>query len=310
MSCNSNKKQSNLEEPLYQLKIAYNVLVDQEADNYDVFTMDLDGRNKTNVTNLGGVEWTYYAYDDELYYISDVDTTHRHYYLYKMKADGSLKTKVSTVRLADSWHSSRNQGTEFIVRPHQTIDTAFYILNTSGKVIKKLKPNLKYMNDPAFSPDGSKIVFRGAQQPFKKDQGYLDELYVMNSDGSGLRQLTHYPKNDTTAQWYSYHAGPPKWHPTEDFISYGSFQNGKYSIYAVALDGKKQWKLLPDNKTSSTVWHSWSPDGKWLVYDTNEGDNMPYHIEVLNWETKEAKVLTEKTDYEFHQAPVFVKVKN
>lgn len=305
-SCKSEPKK--VAEKPYALKIAYNVLFDEENDNYEVFSMDLDGSNKQNITNFKGVEWTYYAYNDDVYFVTDKDTTYRNYQLYKMKADGSNKVKISDIRLNDSWNSTRNNGSEIIVRPHNSVDTAFYVLSDSGKRLNTLKPDLKYLSDPAYSPDGSQIVFRGALQPFKKDIGYIDELYLMNSDGSNLKQLTNYPKADTTANWYSYHAGPPKWHPTENFISYGSFQNGKYSLYAITPDGSKQWKLLPDNKTSSSIWHDWSPDGKWLAYGFSTGDDSPYHIELMNWETKETKVLTNDSPYKYNQSPVFVKV--
>lgn len=300
---NQHTKQSN-----YSLKIAYNVLFDDENDDYEVFSMNLDGSNKQNITNLKGVEWTYYGHKDNIYFVSDKDTLRRHYFLYKMKANGSNKTKISNIRLTDSWHSSRYNGSQLIVRPHKSVDTAFYIIDTLGNVLKRLKPNLAYLSDPLFSPNGEQIVFRGDLKAFKKDNGYLDELYIMNADGSNLRQLTQYPKSDTTSNWYNYHAGPPRWHPTKNFISYGSFQNGKYSLFAVTPDGKKQWQLLP-KKSSSTVWHDWSPDGKWLVYDFSINRKAPYHIELMNWETKETTVLTDST-YQYHQSPVFVKAYN
>lgn len=306
VGCNKTHKQQP-KQPNYTLKIVYNVLTDEDNDNYEVFTMDLDGSNKKNVTNFKGVEWSYYSQDDDLYFVSDKDTTARKFFLYKMKADGSQIEQLSDVRLTDSWQSSRNEGSEYIIRPHSSVDTAFYVIKDK-KVFQKLKPNLKYLSDPTYSPDGSQIVFRGANAAFKKDEGYIDELYIMNADGSNLRQLTHYPKTDTTAQWYSYHAGPPKWHPTEGYITYGSKQNAKYSIFAITPDGKKQWQLIPE-KATSTVWHSWSPDGKWLVFDFSIDDKAPFHIALMNWETKKTKVLTDST-YNYHQAPHFIKVYN
>ena len=299
------KTTTEIEKPSYELKIAYNVAYDEEADDYEVFIMDLDGKNKKNLTNLGGVEWTYYAYDDDIYYISDVDTIHRNYFLYKMKPDGSGKKKVSDIRLADSWMNTRYNGTEIIVLPHKTIDSAFYILNSEGKIIKRLKPDLKYIADPAFSPDGSQIAFRGAHYKSKREKEFVDEIYVMNADGSNLKQLTHYPEADTTAMWYAYKAGPPKWHPTENFISYSSFQNGKYSLFGISLDGEKQWKLTNDKE--GEVYHDWSPDGKWLVTDRAVNDNIPFHIALVSYKTKETKILTDST-HNYHQSPVFVKV--
>lgn len=287
-------------------KIAYNVLSDTAIDNYDVFVMDMDGGNSKNITKFDGVEWTYNAAGSDLYVISDKDTTHRIYFLYRTDSEGSEYEKVTNFRLADSWIGSRYDGNELIVRPHRTVDTAFYIIDRKGKILKKLKPALAYLNDPHFSPDGSQIVFRGADKPFKKDVGYVDELYLMNADGSELKQLTHYPVTDTTAKWYNYHAGPPRWHPTENFISYNSKQGGKSSLFAIAPDGSGKRELFPQDSLHQG-WHEWSPDGKWLAIEVFDSNGKQYHLQLVNWETKEAKIIT-GTDYRFQQAPVFVKV--
>ena len=287
-------------------KIAYNVLLDGEEDNYEVFSMNLDGSDKRNISNLKGVEWTYNAHGKELYMISDKDSTHRVYYLYRTNSEGDSPMKVSDIRLADSWINTRKDGSELIVEPHHSVDTAFYILDYKGSLLKKIRPDLPYFNDANFSPDGKQIVFRGGNKPFKKDSGFLDELYIINDDGTRMRQLTNYPKNDTTALWYNYHAGPPMWHPTENFISYNSVQNGKSSLFAVTPDGSRQWKLT-ENDSLQQGWHRWSPDGKWLAIEVFDFNGDQFHIELMNWETKESKILTDTT-YRFQQAPVFVEV--
>ncbi|RIA08659.1 TolB protein [Flavobacteriaceae bacterium MAR_2010_72] len=303
VSCNT-KAKKEIENP-YHYKIAYNVLFDEEADNYEVFIMDMDGKNKKNITNLKGVEWTYYANDDEVYYISDKDTLHRNYFLYKMKADGSEKTKISDIRLADSWHSSRKNGSEFIVKPHRSIDTAFYIIDANGKQIQRLQPELDMFSDPLFLPDGKNIVFRGGNKSKRFERGYDDELYIMNADGSNMKQLTHFPENDTLKKWHSYAAGPPRWNSKENFITYQSERNGQYNLFAVTPDGSKNWRLT--NNTFSEGWHDWSPDGNYLAIEAFDKEQTQFDIYVMNWETKETTKLTDST-YKYQQAPVFVKV--
>ncbi|RZV60903.1 MAG: hypothetical protein EX254_08340 [Flavobacteriaceae bacterium] len=288
----------------YALKIAYNVAFDIENDNYEVFSMNMDGSDKKNITNLKGVEWTYDAYDDDLYFISDKDTLHRHYFLYRMKADGSAKIKVSDFRLADSWHGFRNNGNELVVRPHKSVDTAIYIIDKEGKLLKRIRPDLDMFTSPNFSPDGKKIVFRGGNKSSRFERGYDDELYIMNDDGSGMQQLTHFPRNDSLKKWHSYSAGPPRWHPTENFISYQSERNGRYNLYAVTPDGKKSWKLT-DNAFSEG-WHDWSPDGKHLAIESFDKEQSQFNIVLMNWETKELRTLTDSS-YKYQQAPVFVK---
>lgn len=291
--------------PAPSYKIAYNVLFDAEKDNYEVFIMDMDGQNARNITGLEGVEWTYYATGGKVYYISDKDTLHRFFTLYSMNPDGSGKRQFSPIRLADSWHSSRYDGREFIVKPHSSVDTAFYILNDEGAILRKLRPPFPYFSDPLFSPDGSRVVFRAALAPFKRNEMFRDELYIMKDDGSDIRQLTYYPQSDTTAKWHNYKAGPPRWNRAENFISYHSVQDGKYSLFAITPDGKKQWKLT--DLEYGEGWHDWSPDGQYLAVEVFDQEQTQFHIGVMDWQTRDFSIVTD-TLYKYQQAPVFVRV--
>jgi len=94
-----------------QYKIVFNVLEDREKDNYDIYSMNMDGSDRKNITNTPGVEWVYYAYEDKVYYISDKDTCHRCYFLYEMDAEGNSKRKISNLQLEDSWMSRYDNAT-------------------------------------------------------------------------------------------------------------------------------------------------------------------------------------------------------
>jgi TolB protein len=59
------------------------------------------------------------------------------------------------------------------------------------------------------------------------------------------------------------------------------------SIYAVTPDGKKQWKLT-DGKLDEG-WHDWSPDGKWLAFDSRDTSTGRYDVMLMNYKTKEIK---------------------
>ncbi|KAA3616698.1 MAG: hypothetical protein DWQ05_13290 [Calditrichaeota bacterium] len=288
-----------------EYKIAYNVLFDEKSDNYEIFVMDLDGGNKKNISKWKGVDWVYHAHKDKIFFISDRDTTHRLYFLYEMDGEGNNVRKISDVRLRDSWFGSRKNGKELIVNPHQSIDSLFHIIDLDGKIIRKFATGLPYNSDPCFSPDGKKIVFRGANKKSKREKGFVDELYIIDETGENLKQLTHYPADDTTAEWHSYKAGPPIWNTAENFISYQSKQNGTYSLFAVTPDGKKQWKLT-DNSLNEG-WHAWSPDGKWLAIDLFDAKQTHCNIGLMDWGSKEMKVITD-TSYSYQQAPVFIEM--
>lgn len=301
------KKEVNQHSKAY--RIAYNVWADKEGDNYEVFTMNTDGSDPMNITNLKGVEWTYRAYNDKVLYISDKDTCHRCYFLYETDAFGKEHRKIGGPQLKDSWMSTRYNGDQIIVNPKVQNDSAFYILNMEGELIQKVYTGLAYYSDPFFSPDGSEIVFRGSKKRFKANIGYQDELYIVGVDGNNLRQLTYYPEGDTTADWYSYHAGPPYWEPNKNIITYHSKQQGGSYLFQINPDGTDLKMLTPDSILVG--WHSWSSDGKMVAFDSNTGaqdEKMNFDIFIMDYATGAISQLT--TDTLFEQAPVFVEVKN
>jgi TolB protein len=291
------------------LKIIYNVHYDTLNDNYEIFSMNLDGSDKRNISNTPGVDWVYYAYKDKVYFISDRDTTHRMYFLYVMDADGNNVRQVTDLRLEDSWHNTRNDGKEIIVsgRIGNEIRNQLYSVDTeTGNYRPVAHDTAAMFSDPAFSPDGKQLVFRHRQNKrnFRNEKA---ELWIMPADGGVKKQLTFFPA-DSTADWFVYHAGPPMWHPTEDFISYQSLRNGKYALFGVKPTGGEPWKLIENNTTGlEEGWHSWSPDGQLLAVELSNFNELIVDVYLMDWKTKELKRLTD--DNRFEQAPVFVEVK-
>jgi TolB protein len=290
-------------EPVY--RIAYNVLEDRETQNYEVITIALDGTDRQNVTNRPGVEWTYYAYENKLTFISDLDTCTRCYFLWECDWDGSNPVKLSTIQLKDSWMASRNAGNEFVLSPKG--DSAFVIVNRNGTVSDRIVPGFTYASDPTFSPDGKQIVFRGTATRIK-GTGYLAELYVMNDDGTNMKQITWYPQDDTVGAWYRYRAGPPVWEPNHNFITYTSVRNGKGKIFAIQSDGTGLKQITPD--TLDVGWHAWSSNGKWLTFDAVRKEDNFDNYDIYLMAYPEGPITRLTTDKKYEQAPVFVEVKD
>jgi len=289
---------------LSELKIAYNVYYDTANGNYEVFVMNADGTDKKNISNSPGIDWVYYAYKDKIYFASDRDTTYRMYYLYEMDANGNNVRKVSDLRLEDSYMSSRNNGTEMIVagRIGKAIRQQLFLLNIQTGAYNQLTSDTaSSFSDPVFLPDGKQIVFRHRlnRRNFQNEKA---ELFIMNDDGTNKRQLTHYPDTDTTAEWHSYHAGPPSIIPDKNRISYMSFQKGNYSIFSIVQDGTDVKQITGD--AINEGWHSWSPDGEWVVFDASDKKSTWYDIWLMKADGSGLKKLTD--DWRFEQGPVFV----
>lgn len=309
VSCNKKQKINNIKDIAKDYFIAYNIHEKDTTDNYEIITMNMDGSGKKNITNDPDVAWAFYAYQDKLYFISDRDTCYRCYFLYETDVNGENVRKVTELQLEDSWMNSRKNGSELIVAGRIGKDIRFQLFTIdvkSGNYTQITNDTAARYGDPVFSPDGKQIVT--SYKKNKRDRSTHEELFIMNEDGTGIKQLTTYPENNPSAKNYGYRAGASRWHPTENFISYVSMQDGRHSIYAVTPDGKKQWKLIEN--ADSEGWHDWSSDGKWLVFNNSDREETQFHITLMNWKTKEQKRLTDTT-YTAQQAPVFIeKIKN
>lgn len=294
-------------------KIVYNVLEDREKDNYEIYSMNMDGSGKKNITNTPGVEWVYYAYEGKVYFISDKDTCHRCYFLYEMDADGNHVRKITDLQLEDSWMGSRKNGTEMIVlgRKDKLRAQLFLVNLKNGSYKQVTNDTLSTKRDPIFLPGGNEIVM-----PYRPDKSLRrtvpDELWKFTLEektdgsydlGTSRVQLTHFPVNDTITQWFEYHAGPPQWNSRHRFISYLSKRQGQTQIFAVTPDGEKQWQITSGDLSSG--WHSWSSDGKWLAMDRSTHEGKGFDIYLMNYKTKKITRLT--NDPKTEQAPVIVR---
>lgn len=289
--------------------IAYNTFEPDSIapDNWEIRVLDPEdtSRRSTNIVNHSDVAWTYLAAGEKIYFISDRDTAYRHFFLYEMKSDGSQLKKLSDLRLEDSWMDLDPKTNEMIVsaRPEPNVRHQLYLIQVSdGSSRPLINDTLYRFQDPVFSPDGEQIAF--VKSPKKAAQGIFPEVFLINRDGSGEKQLTNFPANDPAATSYGYKAGALKWHPTENFISYASSRGEGTYIFGVSPDGTKHWQISSGEKDE--VYHDWSPDGKWLVYDQYQDTvSGQYHLVLMNWQTKASRILSD-SQFKTQLAPVFL----
>ena len=120
-------------------------------------------------------------------------------------------------------------------------------------------------DDYAFSPDGSEVVF--SQQTHEGGADTTRELFIMNADGSGVRQLTH----------DGAYAGFPAWSPDGRTIAYASYRGSDYipgclgfsicptDLYLIDATGGTPRPFATNADVSETT-PSWSPDGSRLAF--------------------------------------------
>jgi Tol biopolymer transport system component len=114
---------------------------------------------------------------------------------------------------------------------------------------------------PDWSPDNSKIAFN-------TDSSSNDDIYTINSDGSGLTRLTVAAGNDRYADWS----------PDGSKITFLSARDGNNEIYVMNADGSAQTRLT----TNAAIDMSpvWSPDGTKIAFASDrDGD---YEVFTMN----------------------------
>lgn len=278
-------------------RIVYNVMLNKSCSNYEIFSMNLDGSDKKNLSNWTGADWVYATHGNKIYFVSDRDSLPRQWFLYEMDGQGNNVRRISKMRLQDSYLSVDATGKKIIVCPYTKNTNWFYVLDIkTGKTLDTVIAPLAQVSDPVYLPGGRQITFRGSKEKKK-----AEELFVMDLDGTNLRQLTQYPEQDTSAQWYETHSGTPVWNPKSKLISYFSKQQNNHSIHTVSLDGKH--RQMTDNLLNEG-WHDWSSDGKFIVYDCSDLADKNFDIYLMDANGENVKRLTSDTLTE--QAPLFL----
>jgi dipeptidyl aminopeptidase/acylaminoacyl peptidase len=126
---------------------------------------------------------------------------------------------------------------------------------------------------PSLSPDGKWIVFSSTDRLGNYD------LYIIGSDGKGLRRLT-----------YGGYSDYPSWSPDGNWIAYSALNN----IFIIHPDGSGAEGLTsgPGNKRMPV----WSPDGRYIAYINNPTElvgNFDFNLQVLDMQTRKSYTLVE-----------------
>lgn len=108
------------------------------------------------------------------------------------------------------------------------------------------------ISDPKVSPDGNMIVFVLRKTDMEANKGRTD-LWLVATDGSGLRQLTTEPASDTS----------PRWLPDGNAILFVSTRSGSAQVWRLPLAGEEPEQVthLPLDVGNLVV----SPDGQSLA---------------------------------------------
>jgi Tol biopolymer transport system component len=113
--------------------------------------------------------------------------------------------------------------------------------------------------DPTWSPDGSMIAFASSRAGQR-------QLFVMNADGSNVRQVTDLNNM----------GGRSSWSPDGTRLAFYRGPAGDHNIYIINLDGTGLVRLTDGG---DNLGPSWSPDGNWIAFTSfRDGNNEIYLV--------------------------------
>ena len=171
---------------------------------------------------------------------------------------------------------------------------------------KNLTNTLGYDAEGAYSPDSKQIVFssnravygraqtEAEKKQLEQDPSYFLDVYVMNADGSNVRQLTNVPGYD----------GGTFWSPDGKRIIWRRFSEdgARAEVYTMNADGSGQRKITNIGAMSwAPIFH---PSGDYIIFSTNVLGFANFELYIVDAEGKREPVRVSEREG-FDSLPMF-----
>jgi Tol biopolymer transport system component len=151
-------------------------------------------------------------------------------------------------------------------------DFEIFTMNADGSDVRQITFNELDDEDPAWSPDGRRIVFARDLDPVRGDVNY--DIFTMTASGAEERNITNDPALFDVA---------PNWSPSGRRIAFTSDRDGDAEIYTVNTDGSRVHRLT--SNTSFDGYPNWSPNGQKIAFQSDRDDAEPNQVEIYTMRT-------------------------
>jgi hypothetical protein len=248
-----------------RILFASNRDMDQTGNNYDLYVMDIDGKNVKRVSprdirDFSDAGW--FPDGGSFTYVSTGDMKTSGIYQTELTSGNTKKlTREMAYYSAPLWSPD---GTRIAFLANTDIEpdhTDVFVMSGSGANLKRLTHDSVEKVSLFWSPDSSQIGFA---ECLEKSCG----TFFVGVDGKGLHQLSS-PLTDFAGDC---------WSAATNKILGESGRDGYIAIYSLNSDGSDPVRLT--NSPQGDMQPDWSPDGSRIVF-TSRRDGHP-EIYVMN----------------------------
>jgi Tol biopolymer transport system component len=243
--------------------------VSNRDGNYDVYITTADGSNQLRITNSPAPEsapvWTSSA---NLVFATWADNKST---VYSANSNDPTPRVIGTVAVRQP--SVSPDGKKLLYSKGQFPSMQIAESGLDGSTERELTRTPSAQFNATYSPDQKQIAFA------RMDSTRQLQVFVMNADGTGERQLTRFAADEGSPQW-------PAWSPDGARLA---IQSGKYDrqnpsantahIWLIDVKSGAPIKLNPHGAYLDET-PSWFPDGKRIAFQSNRSGRM--EIWVMN----------------------------
>jgi serine/threonine protein kinase len=255
--------------------------VSDRTGSPQIYSMDLDGRNIEQITNLseGACQPDWSPSGLQLVFTSpckSVDGPYIKTSIFRINADGSGQTSLTKVPGGDYDPAWSPDGKSIAVTSLQDGRQHIYIMDASGdnRALVSIPGGIDYQ--PRWSPDGKQLVFISSV-------GDRSIVFLENADPANLVR--------TEFSTVTYSTASPDW-SVDQYILYVLGSRGQVVIYKE--DARfNQIELSPAYQGTTVA--RFSPDGQWVLFDMNIKQNRDIYLLPIVGAVEPKRVTTDRS---------------